>query len=183
MGCQREIAETILSGGGDYLLAVKDNQPTLHQDLQTTFDEAADARQRTVTLCRDLSWVTPASRWSGLSFVAQVVRQRTVLSTGKTSTETAYYIGSDVAATAVSASDAIRRHWSIENSLHWVLDLAFREDEARHRAKNTAQNMTTLRHFALNIIKSDPDRKLGVANTRKRAGWDRSYLIKLLTNA
>ena len=63
-----------------------------------------------------------------------------------------------------------------------VLDLAFREDKARHRAKNTAQNMTTLRHFALNIIKSDPNRKLGVANTRKRAGWDRECLIKLLTN-
>ena len=209
MGCQREIAETILAGGGDYLLAVKDNQPTLHQDLQTTFDEATDARHRTVdeqprpavevtqdvdkghgrletrtvTLCRDLAWVTTANRWSGLSFMAQVVRQRTVLSTGKTSSETAYYIGSDAEATAATASDAIRRHWSIENGLHWVLDLAFREDEARHRAKNTAQNMTTLRHFALNIIKSDPDRKLGVANTRKRAGWDRSYLIKLLTNA
>lgn len=208
MGCQREIAETILAGGGDYLLAVKDNPPTLHQDLQTTFDEAADARQRTVdeqprptvevtkdvdkghgrvetrtvTLCRDLSWVTTAQRWSGLSFVAQVVRQRTVLSTDKTSTETAYYIGSDAEATAADTAQAIRRHWSIENGLHWVLDLAFREDEARHRARHAAENMTTLRHFALNIIKSDPDRKLGVANTRKRAGWDRSYLIKLLTN-
>jgi predicted transposase YbfD/YdcC len=182
MGCQREIAETILTGGGDYLLAVKDNQPTLHRDLQTTFDEAADSRQRTVTLCRDLAWLTSAQHWSGLSFVAQVVRQRTVLSTGKTSTETAYYIGSDAGATASSTAQKIRQHWSIENSLHWVLDMAFREDEARHRAKNTAQNMTTLRHFALNIIKSDPDRKLGVANTRKRAGWDRDYLIKLLTN-
>ena len=80
-------------------------------------------------------------------------------------------------------AQVIRRHWSIENGLHWVLDLAFREDEARHRARHAAENMTTLRHFALNIIKSDPDRKLGVANTRKRAGWDRSYLIKLLTNA
>ncbi len=209
MGCQREIAKTILTGGGNYLLAVKDNQPTLHRDLQTTFDEAADSRQRTVdeqprppcevtqdvdkghgrvesrtvTLCRDLAWLTSAQHWIGLSFVAQVVRQRTVLSTGKTSTETAYYIGSDAEATASSTAQKIRQHWSIENSLHWVLDLAFREDEARHRAKNTAQNMTTLRHFALNIIKSDPDRKLGVANTRKRAGWDRDYLIKLLTNA
>jgi predicted transposase YbfD/YdcC len=209
MGCQREIAETIITGDGHYLLAVKDNQPTLHQDLQSTFEEVADARRRTVdeqprpevelfeevdkghgcletrtvSLCRDLSWLTTSERWSALSFVAQVVRQRTVLSTGKTSTETAYYIGSDPAATAASAAVMIRRHWSIENSLHWVLDLAFREDEARHRAKNTAQNMTTLRHFALNIIKSDPHRKLGVANSRKRAGWDRNYLIKLLTNA
>jgi hypothetical protein len=68
-----------------------------------------------------------------------------------------------------------------ENQLHRVLDLAFREDEARHRARNTAETMTTLRHFALDIIKSDKMRMLGVANTRKRAGWDRSYLIELLT--
>ncbi len=209
MGCQREIAQTIVDGGGHYLLSVKDNQPTLHQDLQTTFAEAADKRRRTVdeqprpaievhsetdkghgrvehrtvSLCRDLSWLTTADRWAGLSCVAQVVRERTVLSTGKTSTETAYYIGSDPETTAADTGAAIRRHWSIENCLHWVLDLAFREDDARHRAKHTAQNMTTLRHFALNIIKADPDRKLGVANCRKRAGWDRDYLVKLLTGA
>ena len=207
MGCQRDIAQAIVGGGGHYLLSVKDNQPTLHQDLKTTFAEAADERRRTVdeqprpalevhsetdkghgrvehrtvSLCRDLSWLTTADRWAGLSFVAQVVRERTVLATGKTSTETAYYIGSDSEATAADAGAASRHHWSIENGLHWVLDLAFREDDARHRAGRTAQNMTTLRHFALNIIKADPDRKLGVANCRKRAGWDRDYLVKLLT--
>ena len=69
------------------------------------------------------------------------------------------------------------------HELHWVLDMAFREDEARHRAKNTAQNMTTLRHFALSIIKQDGTRKVGVANSRKRAGWDRGYLLRLLTTA
>jgi len=121
--------------------------------------------------------------WTDLSFVIQVIRERTVLSTGKTSREAAYYIGSDESATAASAGAAARRHWGIENQLHWVLDLAFREDEARHRAKNTAQNMTTLRHFALNIVKSDRRRKLGVANSRKRAGWDRNYLVELLTGA
>jgi predicted transposase YbfD/YdcC len=209
MGCQTGIAETIIEGGGHYVLSAKDNQPTLHQEIQDTFAEAADERRRTVdeqprpvveifeevdkghgrvetrtlSLCRDLSWITTSERWIGLSFVAQIVRQRTVLSTGKTSTETSYYIGSDPAATAATVSAAIRRHWGIENGLHWVLDLAFREDEARHRAKNTAQNMTTLRHFALNIIKSDSKRKLGVANSRKRAGWDRNYLIELLTHA
>jgi len=209
MGCQTAIAETIIDGGGDYLLAVKDNQPTLHEDIQTTFAEAADDRRRsldeqprpavevfedvdkghgrvetrTVSLCRDLAWITTSERWRELSFVAQVVRERTVLVTGKTSTETAYYIGSGADATAQTAGSAIRRHWGIENSLHWVLDLAFREDEARHRAKNTAANMTTLRHFALNIVKQDPDRKLGIANSRKRAGWDRDYLVKLLTTA
>jgi len=209
MGCQTEIAKTILEGEGHYLLAVKDNQPTLHADIQTTFAEAADERRRTIdeqpqpaievfeevdkghgrieartlSMCRDLAWMMTSERWQGLDFVAQVVRQRTVLATGRTSTETAYYIGSDPDATAATTASAVRRHWNVENQLHWVLDLAFREDEARHRAKNTAQNMAMLRHFALNIIKQDPNRKLGVANSRKRAGWDRSYLVELLTNA
>ena len=209
MGCQTEIAETIREGEGHYLLAVKDNQPTLLKDIQATFAEAEDPRQRTVdeqprpsievceqvekghgrletrtlSLCRDLAWVTTEARWRALSFVAKVIRQRTVLATGKASTETSYYIGSSREADAEAVAKAIRRHWSIENQLHWVLDLAFREDEARHRARNTAENMTTLRHFALDIIKSDKKRKLGVANTRKRAGWDRNYLIELLTGA
>lgn len=209
MGCQTEIVETIREGEGHFLLAVKDNQPTLLKEIQDTFAEAEDPRQRTVdeqprpsmevseqiekghgrletrklSLCRDLAWVTTAERWCGLHFVARIVRQRTVLATGKISVETSYYIGSDEVATAADVAQAIRRHWGVENQLHWVLDLAFREDEARHRARNTAENMTTLRHFALDIIKSDKKRKLGVANTRKRAGWDRSYLIELLTGA
>jgi predicted transposase YbfD/YdcC len=203
------VKELIIEGKGNYVLSVKENQPTLHQDIETTFAEAADARQRsldeqprpavevfedvdkghgrietrTLSLCRDLSWMTTSDDWCSLNFVAQVVRQRTVLTTGETSTETAYFIGSDPLASASSVNSAVRRHWGIENKLHWELDLAFREDEARHRAKNTAQNMTTLRHFALNIVKQDPDRKLGVANTRKRAGWDRNYLVKLMIGA
>jgi predicted transposase YbfD/YdcC len=209
MGCQTEIASTIIEGGGHYLLAVKDNQPTLHQDLVKTFAEAADDRRRsqdelarpavavfedtdkghgrvekrTVRLCRDLAWLTAAERWPGLSFVVQVNRERTLLATEKTSVENAYYIGSDPLCSVGSAAVTIRRHWGVESELHWVLDMAFREDEARHRAHNTAQNMTTLRHFALNIIKRDGERKVGVANSRKRAGFDRRYLVKLLTAA
>lgn len=104
-----------------------------------------------------------------------------MLATGKTSSETAYYIGSDTEASAAEAGSTIRRHWAVETKLHWVLDIAFREDDARHRARNAAKNMTTLRHFALNIIRQDSERKVGVANSRKRAGFDRNYLIKLLT--
>jgi hypothetical protein len=118
MGCQTEIAKTIIEGGGDYLLAVKDNQPTLHADQQATFAEASDERQRTVDeqprpelevheevdkghgwvetrtvrLCRDLGWLTSAESWTGLSFVIQIIRERTVLSTGKTSREAAYLL-------------------------------------------------------------------------------------------
>ena len=130
MGCQTKIAETVFEGGGHYVLSVKENQPTLHDDVAATFAEATDNRQRsvdeqgrpqvevfeqvdkghgrvetrTLSLCRDLSWMTTADAWCGLDFVAQVVRQRTVLTTGQTSTETAYFIGSDPQARAVSAN-------------------------------------------------------------------------------
>ncbi len=209
MGCQTEIAKEIRQGQGHYLLAVKDNQETLHKEIIETFQEAADERMRAfdeeprptvevaqdvdaghgrvetrrVSVCRQLAWIGTASRWKDLSFVVKVERERSVLTSGKTSYETAYYIGSDPEASAEQVANNIRRHWSVENSLHWVLDMAFREDEARHRSRNTAQNMTILRHFALNIIKQDPNRKLGVANSRKRAGWDRNYLLSLLSTA
>ena len=188
MGCQTEIAKTIVEGEGQFLLAVKDNQPTLYQDIQTTFAEAANERRRsideqprpvievfeeidkghgcietrTLSLCRDLAWLTTSERWQGLDIVAQIIRQRTV----NTSTETAYYIGSDLNETAATAASAVRRHWNVENQLLWVLELAFYEDEARHRAKNTAQKMAMLRHHALDIIKQAAGRKLGVAKTQ-----------------
>mgnify|MGYP001584442272 CR=1 FL=1 len=107
----------------------------------------------------------------------KVTRERTVLATTKSSTVLAYYIASHTALDVASAAHRIRRHWSIENELHWVLDMAFREDEARHRARNTAPNMTTLRHFALNLLTRFPERRLGVAASRKRAGWDRDFLL------
>lgn len=208
MGCQTEIAKTIVGGEGNYLLAVKDNQPALHKDLVATFAEAADDRirsvderarpavevfeetdkghgrieKRSVELCRDLGWMMTGDRWARLACLVRVTRERTVLATKKTSKETAYYIGSDAQLDAAGAAHRIRRHWSVENELHWVLDMAFREDEARHRARHLAENLTTLRHFALNLLKRDPDRKLGVANSRKRAGWDHDYLLRVLTS-
>ncbi len=208
MGCQTEIAKAIVGGGGDYLLAVKENQAALHEDLVATFAEAADARtrgveelsqptveifeetdkghgrieKRSLELCRDLGWVMTSDRWHGLAYLVKVTRERTVLSTNKTSTETAYYIGSSATLDAAGAALRIRRHWSVENELHWVLDMAFREDEARHRARHLAENLTTLRHFALNLLKSFPNRRLGIAASRKRAGWDHDYLLQVLTS-
>jgi predicted transposase YbfD/YdcC len=206
MGCQTEIVKTITEGGGHCLLAVKENQPTLHADVVETFAQAADTRNRSVDeparptvqvceesdkghgrieyrryeLCRSLDWMTTIDRWPGISFVLKATRERTVLADQTTSTETAYYIGSDPTIPVSQAGFLVRRHWSIENELHWVLDMAFREDEARHRAGNVAANLTTLRHFSLALLKRDPDRKLGIANSRKRAGWDRAYLLRIL---
>jgi len=208
MGCQTDIAEVITKAQGHYILAVKDNQPTLHEEIQEAFADALDAgprpldqsrltietytstdkghgriEERTLHVCRDLSWISTASRWSGLEFIAMVESVRTDLSKGTTSTQARYYIGSDAKASTESIANLIRRHWSIENELHWVLDIAFSEDSARHRAGNCAQNFATLRHFAINLLKSDRTVKLGVANKRKRAGWNRKYLIHLLTGA
>ena len=208
MGCQTEIAKTIVDGEGNYLLAVKENQPALYKDLVATFVEVADDRVRSVDerarptvevfeetdkghgriekrslkLCRDLGWMMTLDRWAGLACVIKVTRERTVLATNKTSTETAYYIGSDTHLNAAKAAHRIRRHWSVENELHWVLDMAFREDESRHRARYLAENFTTLRHFVLNLLKRDPDRRVGIAASRKRAGWDHDYLLRILTS-
>jgi predicted transposase YbfD/YdcC len=209
MGCQRKIAETIVSGGGGYLLAVKENQPALLKAVVETFAEAEDPRRRAideaprpevvehaetdkdhgriearrVRVTSRLDWVDSKERWEGLGFLVQVQRERTVVSTGKRSLETAYYIGSGSPGAAEAIGRKIRDHWRIENELHWVLDIAFREDEARHRARNAAANMATLRRFALGLVKQDPARKLGIANSRKRAGFDRSYLIGLMRGA
>lgn len=209
MGCQTEIAATIVDGGGHYLLSVKGNQPALKADLERTFAEAANMRQRSrdelprpvterweetdkghgriehrkVTVCRDLSWMETAERWPRAALLVKVERQRSAVSSGKSSSEVVFYLGSNEDLCAQHAGGLVRRHWSVESALHWTLDMAFGEDLARHRAKNCAQNMTTLRHFALNIVKQDKNRKLGIANTRKHAGWDPNYLITLLTGA
>ena len=115
---------------------------------------------RTVELCRDLSWLSDSERWLALDFFVRVERERTTVPTGKVSTETAYYIGSNKSATAESASAFSLSFMEIENEMHWVLDMAFREDDSRHRARNTSKNMTIIRQFALNVIKGDKNRKL-----------------------
>lgn len=206
MGCQTAIAKTIRDGGGHYLLSVKDNQPTLHRDIVASFADAADTsrrpldqpaalavqrwkntdkahgriEEREVVVCRDLSWLDTGDRWKDLSFIAVAYSTRTNIQTGKQTAGRRYFIGSDEAASVGQIAAYIRGHWAIENSLHWVLDMAFHEDSARHRAGNCAQNLTTLRHVALDLLRSETTNKLGVANRRKCAGWDRSYLLKVL---
>lgn len=214
MGCQTEIADLIIKRGGDYLLAVKENQGKLYHDIETAFNYADTCKtrieqkldtplsppaieshsevnkghgrleKRTIDVSRDLDWIVDhIPKWINIAYIVRVTRERTHLVKGNTSVETAYYIGSHPKIEIKSIAESIRGHWSIENSLHWVLDMAFREDEARHRAGNAAANMSTLRHFALNLIKQDKTRKLGVANTRKEAGLDTDYLIHILTSA
>ncbi len=199
MGTQTEIAALIKKKEGQYLLAVKNNQPTLHADIKKAFESKPEGfilesdcdvdkghgriETRKIEVCREISFLSSSKKWAGISFFAKITRTRTILRDNSSSEEEAYYIGSDRTASAKIISGQVRKHWSIENNLHWVLDVAFREDQARHRSKNLASNLATLRHFSLNVLKMDTGRKLGVANTRKQAGWDMGYMVNLICNS
>lgn len=207
IGCQTVIAQAIVERGGDYLLAVKENHPALRAEIAETFADALNdaprphdrpappdlavheehdkghgrIEHRTMRVCHDLSRISGAQRWQRLAFVVMVERSRTDIATDKHSHEVAYYIGSGSGAPTARLAQIIRSHWAIENGLHWCLDVAFHEDHARHRKGNLAANFTTLRHFALSLLKAESTNKLGIANKRKIAGWNHDYLLTVLT--
>lgn len=112
------------------------------------------------------------ARWNGVGYFVEVRRARVVVATGKTSVETVHYVRGGATPTTERVAQFVRAHWCIENERLWVLDMAFGEDQSRHRAKNTTANMTTLRRFALSTVRQDQTRKLGVANSRKRTGFN-----------
>jgi predicted transposase YbfD/YdcC len=197
MGCQKAIADKIVAKGGDYLLAVKDNQSKLKAAIEETLclrkrqvyvkpqidfhEETQRNRDRKeVRRCwttASLSKLDMAENWKGLNQIALVETERTIH--GKTSLEKRYYICS----TKLSAKETIqysRNHWGVENKLHWVLDMAFREDECRVRKGYGAENLARLRHIALNLLKQDKTAKVGIKNKRLKAGWDLDYLLHLL---
>jgi predicted transposase YbfD/YdcC len=202
IGCQREVARQVVDCGGDYVLAVKQNQPALHARVKALLDEAIldgfdgmahDAAQETdgghgrVEVRR--AWVTPEvhwlgegllADWPGLASVAAVECRREVIG-GDTSTDRRYFVTSLKSPTARQIADAVRGHWAVENRLHWQLDVSFREDERRIRKGHGAQNYSRLCRLALNLIKRDTSLKLGVHGKRLKAGWDEHYLLRLLT--
>jgi predicted transposase YbfD/YdcC len=196
MGCQTKIAALIVARGGDYLLALKGNQGTLAAEVEETFIDA-DAKdyvglpaqvvetverghgrreRRRYRTLGQLDGLSNGAAWKGLNMLGMVESE--CERDGKITRETRYYIGS-IGLDAQTFASAARGHWGIENSLHWSLDVAFREDESRVRDENARENLAVLRHFALNRLKND-DTKLGIANKRLRAGWDDTYLHKLL---
>ncbi len=195
MGCQREIAAQIVDQGGAYVLALKANQPDLLDDVVDSFRMATamDGRARTVEkdhgrleqrLCetiRDsavIDWLDPERRWPGLRTIARVTATRRVGERDPTTT-VRYYVSS-LSGAAKPIATAVRSHWGIENGLHWVLDMAFREDESRARMGHSAQNLAVLRKLALTLIQQDRSRKVGVKASRLKAGWDTGYLLHLL---
>ncbi len=202
IGCQKEIAATITDRGADYVLALKQNQPQLYDDVTEMFDHARRAgfsdlphhfcetvgkghgriEKRRCWAVSDpdhLDYVNDHNQWSGLKSLAMVESERT--ENGKTSTQTRYYISS-LSNDARMLLSSVRTHWGIENSVHWVLDVAFGEDASRVRQGNAAENLSVLRRMALNMLKAETTSQGGVAAKRKRAGWDEDYLLLGLAN-
>lgn len=190
-GCYQEVAEQIVAAGGDYLLAVKGNQPTLYDELDELFanrldeletsseGEASHGRhdERHTWVSHDLESLPEASSWPRCATVAMV--QRICRDGQKETAEHRYYISSRVL-DAAESGDRVRSHWQVENNLHWVLDMAFDEDRSRARTGNCSANLVVLRQWAFNLLKQDTSKRLGIKNKRKRAGWDMSYLVSLL---
>lgn len=195
MGCQREIAAQIRAQGGDYLLALKANQADLLTHVRDTFalTETREDTARTGEkdhgriegrVCETIAdpaiiaWLDPDERWPGFQTVARVTATRQVGAQPPT-TSVRYYLTS-LPGTARPIAEAVRSHWGIENGLHWVLDMAFREDESRVRIGHSAQNLAVLRKLALTLIGQDRTRTVGVKAARLRAAWDTGYLLQLL---
>jgi predicted transposase YbfD/YdcC len=189
------IAGAIRAAGADYLLAVKANQPTLRAEIESLFAAAESLaiavdldkghgriEERTVTVAREVDWLAGERRFPGelrLPDVAAVIRvaARTELR-DRGRFETRYYVSS-ASLDAARAAEAVRGHWAIENSLHWVLDVTFKDDQSRLRRGHGAKNMAIVRHYAINLLRAAKDKR-SIKLRRKRAGWDPQYLAALL---
>jgi predicted transposase YbfD/YdcC len=197
--CQRETAETIIEKKADYVLPVKDNQHRPLETLQGLFDDPAEMpwvecdHHRTVNKghgrievrecwCTSdpdyLEYSASLADWPGLQSIAVVQAERQL--EDERTVQRRYFISS-LKCDAKLLLHAVRTHWEIENKVHWVLDIAFREDDCRIRKGNGAENFAVLRHIALNLLRRETTSKGSLKGRRKKAGWDNDYLLKVLT--
>lgn len=200
-GCQKEIAEKIIAKDGDYVLALKGNQPTMHEQVADYFLQQLEAdrpepgvrhhrqveRGHGRTETRD-TYVAPvpkglqgAAVWMGLCSIVMVIRETVDHATQEVTGDVRYFLSS-LKPTAKRLAGIIRSHWGIENSLHWVLDIAFNEDRLRTKDRNAIDNLALLNRLAVSLLRQDQTVKAGVKCKRKKAGWDEDYLLQLLLN-
>lgn len=193
MGTQKKIAQTIIDKGGDYILALKENHKTLHENTERqfqhmasmqkegyTFDDHSDVdgghgrvETRRCVVTSDIEWLEDKDDWAGLKSICMVESVREI--NGESGHEKRFYISSlDIGAKEIGS--AIRSHWGIENSVHWVLDIAFREDESRIRKGFGAENFAAIRHIALNLLKNNKTFKGSIKSKRLNAAMDIEYL-------
>jgi len=200
MGCQKKIAEAIVSKGADYILALKGNQSTLEKEVEEFFDaarkqgfrdiphsfhETVDGDHgrievRRVWATSETGWMLDARKeWTKLQSLVLVESERCL--NGQTSIEHRHYISSHASLDAQGLGQLIREHWGVENGLHWVLDVTFAEDRCRIRQGHAAENFALLRKLALALFKQETTLKTSIAQKKKAAGWDHNYGLRVLT--
>jgi predicted transposase YbfD/YdcC len=208
MGCQKKIAKEIIEADADYVLALKGNQETVHEEVKSFLDATlleqqtprppgAQRSRMAATLASQetvgkdhgrfeirryyqsdqLDWFADRLKWEGLKSVGMVESHREV--DGRTTVERRYYLASLPLGVETFAR-ALRSHWGVENKVHWIMDVCFREDQSRARAGYAAENLATLRRLALNLLKREKTKKRGIRGKQLNAGWDHAYLLRLL---
>lgn len=208
MGCQKKIAKEIIEADADYVLALKGNQETVHEEVRSFLDATLAEQQAALpkgakpsvaaqrlpscqTVEKDhgrleirryyqsdrLDWFADRGQWEGLRSVGMVESQREVA--GQTTVERRYYLSSLPLGVETFAR-AVRSHWGVENNVHWIMDVTFREDQSRARTGYAAENLATLRRMALNLLRREKTRKRGIRGKQLNAGWDHPYLLRLL---
>jgi predicted transposase YbfD/YdcC len=199
MGCQRAIAAQIIEQEADYVLGLKGNQGKLNEDVALLFDERQDGfaghqvtvhescekghgrlETRRVVATDRIAWLQRDHKWPGLRSVAKVESRRELLVEGKVETETRYYISS-LPGDALQIGHAVRSHWGVENGLHWVMDMVFRDDECRIRSEHAPANFATIKHMASNLLRRGKG-KHSMRSSRHLAAWNEEFLYSLLTS-
>lgn len=200
MGTQTNIAKTIVEGGAEYILPVKENQKTLHDELEAYFNDEIIPKsikelledgiyhktleknhgrieKRQYYMSKDITCISNPDKWPNIKGIGMTIN--IVQENNKVSHKQKFYIMSDIE-NVYEFSKAVRSHWGVETSLHWCLDVGFREDESRARKDNVAENLNIIRHMTLNMLKKEKSVKSGIAGKRLKCGWDESYMEKVL---
>lgn len=190
IGTQKDIAETIIENNADYILALKANQGYLKEDAENIFkrqkpdstDEMIEKghgriETRKCEVITQIDFLEDKDKWKNLKSLIRITAQREI--NGKSTIEDRLYISS-IDANAKDFNIYIRQHWGVENSLHWTLDVTFREDDQRKRNGKSAENFSLIQKIALNLLKSEGSKKISIKNKRLKAAWDNDFLLKIL---